>query len=457
MVEFCKKLIFPLFSIFLFSSLWGQNLPEIKKENLDLSRKNQLSENELKKKKEDGYFTFIGGPASSPDSGVGATAVLLYYFNGKKDDVLFPYTPYVHNIGLLASYQSRGYASFAVMWDAPYFLHTPFRVYADLWYYINPVSQYYGIGEESLNPLKDPSGNIYSRMENYDADLRSIANGNTNSYYNYYSAHWLDGKLMVQRDFGGGVFRVLAGYLVKQYTIQDYSRQTVIVTSPNGSTGKATSGNTLLYQDYLQGKISGFNGGWNNGIMLGLAFDNRDLEPYPRKGMFHDLAIVHHANWLGSNNNYTEVTLGSRFYFSPFQNIDLVIAARLALSYKFGDVPFFALTTLQFTDQYLNSMGGMRGFRDRRFMGSFVSLANLEVRYTFLSWKWGEQLFDLSVAPFLDLGRVFDRPSNFSFTNWKAGYGTGVRLTWNQATVIRFDFGFSSEDFGFYLMIKQLY
>ena len=449
------------------SGLDGQNLNEADdqqpdknknlKPGLDLSKKNQLSQQELSKKKEDGYFTFIAGPASSPDTGIGGTAVVLYYYNGKKDEILFPYTPYKHNIGFLASYQSRGYASFAVMWDAPYFLNSPFRVYADLWFNINPVSQFYGIGSSTLAPLTDPDGKTYSRMDNYDNSLRNISNGNTNGYYNFYYARWFDGKVMAQRDFGGGVFRVLGGYLIRNYNIYDYSSKNVTLTTANGQSTSALMGNTLLYNQYLDHKITGFNGGWANAMMIGLAFDNRDLEPYPRKGMFHDISFGYHSKWLGSDFNFSEFTLGSRFYYSPFKNIDLVLASRMAVSYKFGDIPFFGLTTIQFTDQNLNSIGNIRGFRDRRFMGAFVTIADLEARYTFLSWKWGEQIFDLSAAPFIDLISVFDRPQDFSFNDWKAGYGAGIRLTWNQATVIRFDFGFSSEDFGFYLMIKQLY
>ncbi|MDH4200666.1 MAG: outer membrane protein assembly factor [Spirochaetia bacterium] len=425
----------------------------------DISQKNQLSETELKKKKEDGYFTFIGGPASSPDTGFGATGVVLYYYNGKKNDPLFAYTPYMHNIGFLASYQSRGYSSFAVMWDAPYFLGSPFRIYADLWFNTNPVSQFYGIGQETLGTLTDPAGKTYTQMDAYDSSLRSVANGNTNGYYNYYYSRWFDGKLMAQRDFGGGIFRVLAGYLIRNYTVSDYSGQKVFVNS--GSSGNtltpAVMGNTLLYNEYRAGNITGFNGGWVNAAMIGLTLDNRDLEPYPRKGMFHDIAFGYHSKWLGSGYDFSELTIGSRFYYSPFKGIDLVLVSRLAVSYKFGDVPFFALTTMQFTDQNLNSIGGVRGFRDRRFMGNFTTMADLEARYTFMSWKWGDQLFDLSVSPFLDMISVFDRPQKFSFNEWKIGYGAGLRLTWNQATVIRFDFGFSSEDFGFYLMIKQLY
>lgn len=461
-IFFRRYFIVIIFSFFILNgsgvfAVSENSTEEPHKSQIDLSRKNKLSEEELKKKKENSYFTFIAGPASSPDTGFGGTGVLFYYFNGKKEDELFAYTPYLHNIGILASYQSRGYTSFAVAWDAPYFLHSPFRVSADLWFNINPVSQYYGIGSGSLSPLTDPDGITYDRMEDYDAALREIANGSTNGYYNFYYSRWFDGRLMVQRDFGGGVFRVLGGYLLKHYFIDDYSGENITLVSNSGDSSDALMGNTLLYTDHQAGKIRGFNGGWANGVMVGIAFDNRDFEPNPGKGMFHDLTFTAHPEWLGSDYDYNEITLGSRFYASPFKNLNMVIATRMAVSYKFGDVPFFALTTMQFTDQYLNSLGGMRGFRDRRFMGNFTTLANIEIRYTFLFWKWGEQVFALSVAPFLDVISVFDTPSEFGFDDWKLGYGAGVRLAWNQATVIRFDFGFSSEDFGFYLMIKQLY
>jgi hypothetical protein len=459
-----KTKVLLLFLIFLHNAIIAdQNLDNKSayEPALDISQKNKLSGKQLEDKKEDGYFTFIVGPISNPDAGFGGGGVLNYYYNGKRTEDLFPYVPYKHRLTLVVSYQSRGNTVFDIQWDAPYFLHSPFRIFADFSYNMNPVASFYGIGEKTLQPLHDQTGNTYTRMDNYDATLRSVKNGNTMAYYNYFSQRWFDGRLMVQRDFSGGVFRILGGYLIKNYTIRDYSSQKVDVANHDGSQVHAVMGDTILYNEYQAGKISGFTGGWNNAMMASLVFDNRDYEPNAHRGMFHDITLLHQANWLGSDFNYSELTAGSRFYFTPFETINFVIAARMAASYKFGqNIPFFGLTTMQFSNIWTDALGDTRGYRKSRFLAPFTTLANLEFRYTFLNWKWGRQLFSLSIAPFVDVVSVFDQIKDFNFdrvNQWKSGYGAGIRLVWNQATVIRFDFGFSSEDFGFYLYTNHMF
>jgi len=427
-----------------------------KADKIDLSRKTRLSERELKKKKEGHYVTGIAGPAASPDTGYGGTAVLLYYYNGDKEDRLFPYTPYLHNVGLVASYQSKGFTSFAIIWDAPYFLHTPFRLSSELWLNTNPVSQYYGTGETTSGPLRAPDGTTYLKMKDYEKELRTVTAGKTNAFYNVYHQQELIGKLLLQRDFAGGMFRFLTGYLLRHYKVDDYSGKE-ITFDVDGQRTTAVMNNSKLKEDYLNGSLKGFGGGFINSFVLGLAYDTRDLEPFARKGMFHDISFLFHQKFLGSDYNYTEITSATRFYWSPFAQIDLVLAARLSASYKVGDTPFFSYATIQYTDKYMPATGGMRGFRARRFMGPFITLGNFEARYTFASAKWGEQLFEFSLAPFFDIARSWDDPRDFRFAGWSYSYGGGLRITWNQATVIVFDFGFSREDSGFYLMIRQIF
>jgi len=428
-----------------------------KQSDIDISQKTRLSERELKNKKEGSYVTGLAGPGSSPDVGFGGTGIVMWYYNGEKDDPLFPYTPYLHNVSFLASYMSKGFAQFAVRWDAPYFLRSSFRVFAEAWYTMNPVSQYYGTGSSTHSTLKDPDGNTYDRMEDYDSALRTISGGTTNSHYNFYDQRDTMFRVNIQRDFSGGSIRLLGGFIFKFFEISDYSNKTVAVNKSDGTSTDAKMNTTRLNKDYLAGKILGFNGGWNNSITFGFAYDKRDLESFPRKGAFHDVVINHTSKFLGAEYEWTEITSAARFYFSPWQSADIVFATRLAYTIRTGDVPFYGMTTVQFSDRFHTSMGGMRGYRDRRFMGPVVALANAEVRYTFATWRPGTQIIEFSLAPFIDAGRVFDDVQQTHLTNWAYSYGIGLRGTWNQATVIAFDFGFSAEDFGFYLQVGHTY
>jgi hypothetical protein len=43
------------------------------------------------------------------------------------------------------------------------------------------------------------------------------------------------------------------------------------------------------------------------------------------------------------------------------------------------------------------------------------------------------------------MGSVWDKPSDISFTQWVGAPGGGLRLAWNQSTIIRLDFAASRE------------
>lgn len=82
--------------------------------------------------------------------------------------------------------------------------------------------------------------------------------------------------------------------------------------------------------------------------------------------------------------------------------------------------------------------------------------ANAEIRWTFVRFPLLQQHFSLLVAPFVDAGRVFDRVG-FSLADWKVAGGGGLRVGWNQSTIIMFDFGASREDTGFYIDFGMMF
>ena len=150
-----------------------------------------------------------------------------------------------------------------------------------------------------------------------------------------------------------------------------------------------------------------------------------------------------------------------RHYYSPFPKLaDLVLAGRLAYSVQSGAPPFFIQDRIHFTDGERSGLGGkdsLRGYRIARFVGPVKALANFEMRYVFYDVKLGSQLLEFMLVPFVDFGRVFDSVARTSLNDWKTGYGTGLRIAWNQATVIIFDYGRSSEGGTFYFIVGQIF
>jgi hypothetical protein len=165
---------------------------------------------------------------------------------------------------------------------------------------------------------------------------------------------------------------------------------------------------------------------------------------------------------LGSSFDYVRLTVSGRFYVSPlrrfseavrpvgagFSLTDLVLAGRLLYSMQGGNVPFFVMDTLASTKGDDGGLGGertLRGYLQDRFVGRNAVVANAELRWNFVHFPLLRQQFAIQVAPFFDTGRVFDKVS-LALTKWKASAGAGLRIAWNQATLIMFDVAWSRED-----------
>jgi hemolysin activation/secretion protein len=118
------------------------------------------------------------------------------------------------------------------------------------------------------------------------------------------------------------------------------------------------------------------------------------------------------------------------------------------------------MNTLPFTEDPKAGLGGhrtMRGYRLDRFVGPVVGLANVEARWTFARTEIWNQKLGLIVAPFFDLGRPFDDASDLELSDWRYSFGGALRVSWNLATIITFDYGISDEDAGLYINFAHIF
>ena len=138
-----------------------------------------------------------------------------------------------------------------------------------------------------------------------------------------------------------------------------------------------------------------------------------------------------------------------------------VLAGRFGVGNIFGNnAPFF-----EFQDQWspegsINALGGrqsLRGYRANRFLARSMWFTNVELRVRLAETKLGKQRFAFGVAPFFDAGTVRDRWQDLNFNNIKYSYGGGLRIAWNQSTILSFDYGHSKEDRLFYFGIGQAF
>jgi len=418
--------------------------------------KQPLSPDDYARKNEGGYFTGLPLFNFDPNTGFGFGARAYYYYNGKREDPLFGYTPYLHRVFLQAFASTRGVQFHWLDYDAPAVAGTPYRIRSQAIYARNTDQHFFGVDADAMQALTfTGAGRSYDRFAEYNDDLRALRpDGTTLSRYDHFDVIrplWL---ISVERTFFDGVLRPLFGFGFSYAIIDDYTGETVTAIDAAGDEVEATMGPTRLSEQCASGLV-GCEGGWDNGFRFGLSFDTRDYEPDPNSGVFADAALDLSSSVLGSDYDYARFLTSARVFVSPMPTLaDLVLALRGTFQVQSRGTPFFSLPFLPYTEDFRTGLGGhrtLRGFQQDRFVGHVLSLVNLEARWSFYRFAVLEQKFALMLVPFVDVGRVFPSVADFSFSDWRRGQGAGFRASWNLATVICVDYAFSSEDSGLYI------
>jgi outer membrane protein assembly factor BamA len=424
-----------------------------------MGKKRRMRDEDIADKKEDGYFTGLPLINSDPDTGIGFGARVLYFNNGPRDDKMFEYTPYRHRVFGQAFFTTNGYQYHTVDYDAPYIADMPVRLRARVFYEKNIAANYFGAGPSSLGRLRHPGapGQSFDSLSDYTDSLRQVRpDGTAFTRYNQYILERPSASATLERDFFGGIVRGQLGFTGSYVTVKQWTGDTVKGDRAGGESDvDARQARTRLDEDCASGLAKGCGGGFNNSLKLGIAFDTRDFEPDPNSGVFIDFTTEMSGRPLGSDFDWVRATFSPRFYWSPFPKLtDLVVAARLVGSVQTADTPIFSLSEISFTDTNLFGLGGLRtirGYKQNRFVGRTLALANLELRWTFYEFQLKKQRFALMLAPFFDVGRVFNTIDDFELKRFRNGQGAGFRIAWNQATIIVLDYGIIREGSATYI------
>jgi outer membrane protein assembly factor BamA len=394
--------------------------------------------------KQEGWFPdLIPEFAYDPNLGLGLGVGGHLTFDGDRSDPLFAYTPYRHRLFVQAYATTGGYQQHFLSYEGDAIGDSPFRLRATLIYERNTEANYFGNGASTLSDLSY-QGTSYAT---YAAAVAAAG-----PRYFHYGFERPQGQALLERSFLGGRMRALYGVNVQYVSITRYD-------------GSAFSPPTKLGSDCAAGLATGCDGGWNNTLRAGVAYDTRDYGPDPNSGVFIDTNGHWSARGFGSSADYLRLTTAARAYFSPFARLaDVVVAGRVLYSLQSARVPFYAMETLamsggidDITDQ--GGLGGertMRGYRQDRFVGLVAAGASAEVRWTFAKFPLLQQRFSLQIAPFVDSGRVFDQVG-LSFEDWRVSGGGGLRIGYNQSTIVMIDYGVSREDSGLYIDFGMAY
>lgn len=418
-----------------------------------LNRKPPVPKETLDKKDEGWYVTGIPVIGVDPEVGPVLGLQAQIFDNGPRSSPFFAYTPYRRQIQVGAQTSTQGtYWSAFMAYDQTYINDTPWRVKSYVGYTENKERNYFGTGEQTLDRLNYPgAARSFSHLDDFQHALERDAGGVTWSKYISYQQRSFLGAFNLEYDMMGGLLRPLVGLQFGRVGVTDYS-------------GRRDDGaviqETKLAEDDRLGKIRGFDGGWDNSVRIGLAFDSRDYEPDPTRGVLAQSFLSGAITPLGSEFNYGQGTVGLTGYTPLIAGYDrLVVVGNVLGAIRFGDVPFYAMNRLPLPkDEVRTGLGGfptLRGYSTNRFVGKITANADAELRWSFSEFTIWDQHLKTAVAPFVDTGRVFDNWGTLSGERWRTSYGIGFRLAWNLATVISFDYGISPEGTLFFMQLGQ--
>jgi len=457
-----------------FTTIIATNISAQTADTISFIQSKRMSDADLAKKKKGTFITGIPDFSSDPVTGFGLGVRTNVYWNGTRDNPFFAYTPYLMKLKANVAYYTSNARELILSLDVPYYKGTRWRFKIDFKAQQNPANLYFGSTEATLGELRLPStpngGLTYSTYSAFDKARKTLRPGGigeasfvTDALSNRFRE--TEYMLNLKADYAlgkTGEWRIMGGYEIQHLSYKTFEGTEAEAIDPNtGQNIKAPNGNSLLRRDFQQGLVSGLDGGWVSLLQTALIFDTRDFEPDPTHGFYLEIANEFSSPIIGSQFNFNKLFIQGRVYKKIPIGPRTVFGGRFGVGNIFGNnAPFFEFQDQWSPDGSINSLGGkqsLRGHRANRFLARSLAFANFELRVRLAELRLGKQRFAFGVAPFFDAGTVRANWQDLNFTNIKTSYGGGLRIAWNQSTIISFDYGVSKEDKLFYFGIGQAF
>lgn len=426
-------------------------------------KKEKITEEEAKT-----GWTFGALPTISFDSDLGfqyGALTNIYHFG---DGSTYP--EYRHSLYFEVSRFTRGTGFNRFYYDS-YYLFTDIRVTADISYLTEQAMQFYGL-------------NGYQAVYNPDFEDVESPDYISRLFYSH-RRNMFRVMLNVQGHMikGDRRFRWIAGFVTHDNAINSLDIDRL---NRGRSEEDRLPDVPTLYDKYVEWDLltdEEKNGNRITYVKAGLAYDNRDNEPHPFKGLWSEAVISYTPSFFGEGHfSYSKLTLLHRQYFTV---IPKIMSAAYRLGYQatlHGNVPFHMqphIITSNMTGAYSEGLGGsrtLRGILRNRVVGEDFALGNFELRYKFVRTRLMKQNFYIATNLFsdvgiitrninLDLSRVpeAERSLYFSDTsdNVHASAGLGIKFALNDNFIISCDYGraFDQRDgnSGIYIGLNFLY
>ncbi|MGY6558914.1 MAG: Omp85 family outer membrane protein [Nitritalea sp.] len=450
-----------------------------------LAEEKRLSKEDILSKKEGFFVTGLPRFEFDPIRGFGLGGNVFFYQNKTKEDPLFYYTPYRWSLNSEFFVFENGRVKAALNLDVPYIFNSKWRLRADAVLWEDPNAQYWGIGRESLNPLRfedKATGQVrqFNRVNRYEENLRVAVPGEggalfTDTHFNQFIQREALFNLLGERVEMGGKLRLMFGYEMLFTAFEDYTgRIAEEAFLPDGTEVEAIQRQTLVNRQIQDGTWDRFNlSGFSDSFMFtsmlagAIIYDTRDLEPDPSKGVFLQYSHEYSAPWLGSDFNFNKFMVQGQYVRTLHRWKDgrnrITFAGLAAFGHIFGpNINFIEMWDLSSQAEaggilVLGGARSLRGYREARFLAPTVGLVNLEMRTRLYDFNAFNQHFALGLTPFYDFGTVWDGIRDIQLNQMRGAPGIGGRIAWNQSTVLRLDFATSREGSQFFFGFGHIF
>ncbi len=211
-----------------------------------------------------------------------------------------------------------------------------------------------------------------------------------------------------------------------------------------------------LNTQYLWGKnsnpfvrykdVTGAGGYFANGIGPTFLLDSRDNVLNTGKGWYNEVSVTFQNNYTLSNYDFVSYLINSRNFLPVLKNSswakNWTWANEIYLNFNTGAVPFRS-------NPVLGGVRFLRGYYTGRFRDKNLIFYQTELRVP-VYWRIG-------VVAFAGVGQVAPDLKSFSIPQMKLSAGGGIRfmLSKRERANIRFDYGFTKEGGGFYLIFGE--
>lgn len=172
---------------------------------------------------------------------------------------------------------------------------------------------------------------------------------------------------------------------------------------------------------------------------IAIVYDDTDHLYLPTIGTYAAASATYSNKKLGSDFEYRTYSLHLKSYYNYRQESKFITAVHALLQFQRGDeVPFYAMVKL-------GESTGLRSVGDGRYTSRGKIMATIEERIRLSRSPLFNFINEIEVAPFLDIGEVFDRPSEFKIGDLLFAPGISARLVIRPQFVATVDAAFGKE------------